>query len=84
MPSPRDPTLVSRMAERGARPGRSCPISYRYGPEAQQHCAEIGANTLYIAGGSTATYAPGFARIQHESDSLKHSPAAPSGRKEIP
>ncbi len=49
--SPRDPTLASRRAEQGGRPGRSCPISYRYGPEALRHCAEIEADTLYVAGG---------------------------------
>lgn len=39
------------MAEQDARPGRSCPISYRYGPEALQRCAGIEVDTLYIAGG---------------------------------
>ena len=39
------------MPEQDARPGRSCPTSYRYGPEALRHCAEIEADTLYVAGG---------------------------------
>lgn len=34
-----------------ALPGRSCPIGYRYGPEALQRCAEFEADTLYVAGG---------------------------------
>jgi len=49
--SPENPSLASRMAEHDARPGRSCPISYRYGTEALKRCAEIEADTLYIAGG---------------------------------
>jgi len=39
------------MAEQDARPGRACPIGYRYGPESLRRCAEIDADTLYIAGG---------------------------------
>jgi hypothetical protein len=39
------------MAEQAAHPGRSCPVSYRYGPGALQRCAQIEAETLYIAGG---------------------------------
>jgi hypothetical protein len=39
------------MAEQDTRPGRSCPISYRYGPRALRRCAQIEADTLYVAGG---------------------------------
>ena len=33
------------------RPGRSCPLSYRYAPEALAHMAAIPAETLYVIGG---------------------------------
>ena len=39
------------MAEQSLRPGRSCPVSYRYGAAALQRAIQIEAETLYIAGG---------------------------------
>jgi hypothetical protein len=34
-----------------ASPGRSCPLRYRYGPEALAHAPEVATDTLYVIGG---------------------------------
>ena len=34
-----------------SRPGRTCPLSYRYGAAALKHAADFSAQTLYMAGG---------------------------------
>ena len=34
-----------------SRPGRNCPVSYRYSPQVFQREAEIAAETLYVIGG---------------------------------
>ncbi len=39
------------MATEALRPGRSCPLSYRYGAQSLARPAEIEAETLYVAGG---------------------------------
>jgi len=39
------------MAERGAAPGRACPLSYRYGAGALARPATLHAETLWVAGG---------------------------------
>jgi len=37
--------------EKPLRPGRSCPLHYRYAPEVFARTADIHADTLYVAGG---------------------------------
>ena len=39
------------MPTQSLSPGRSCPLSYRYGAQSLAHPAELEAETLYVAGG---------------------------------
>ena len=42
---------AARVAGPDARPGRSCPVSYRYSPRVFDRAPDIVANTLYVIGG---------------------------------
>ena len=44
------PSTASNLPEPG-RPGRTCPLSYRYGAASLNRAADFSAHTLYIAGG---------------------------------
>lgn len=43
--------MSEAMLTQALRPGRSCPLSYRYGAQSLARLAEIEAETLYVAGG---------------------------------
>ena len=43
--------MTDAMATEALRPGRSCPLSYRYGAQSLARPAEIETQTLYVAGG---------------------------------
>jgi hypothetical protein len=43
--------MTHRSLAPDARPGRNCPLSYRYAPADLAHAAELEARTLYVVGG---------------------------------
>ena len=43
--------LPETTTDQGLRPGRSCPIDYRYGARSLARPAELIANTIYVIGG---------------------------------
>jgi hypothetical protein len=46
-----DPLLITHHPPPDSRPGRSCPLSYRYDPASLARAQELVAETLYVIGG---------------------------------